>query len=40
MIEVYKILGGFEETDEVKKSKEGWDVQEVMIGNCLKSVLI
>jgi len=40
MIEVYTILRGFERTDEVKFSKEEWDVQEGMTGNCLKSVLI
>jgi len=40
MAEVFKILRGFKGIDEVKKSKKGWDVQEGMIGNCLKNVLI
>jgi len=40
MIEVYKMLRVFEGTDEVTFSKEGWDAQEVMIGNYLKSVLV
>jgi len=40
--EVYEILRGFEKTDEVKKIQRslGWDVQQGMIGNCLKRVLI
>jgi len=38
MVEVYKML--IEGTDEVKKSKEGWNVEECIIGNCIKSVLI
>jgi len=37
MGEVYKILKGFERTDELKKSKEGCDVQEGITGNCLKA---
>jgi len=31
MIEDYKILRGFEGTDEVRFSKEGWELQEGMI---------
>jgi len=40
MIKVYKILWGSEGTDEVTFFKRGVEVQEGMIGNCLKSVFI
>jgi len=40
MIEVYKILRGFEGTDESNFSKEEWDARKGVIRNCLKNGFI
>jgi len=40
MVEVYKMLRGFEGTDEITNFQKWWDVLEGMIRNCLKNVLI
>jgi len=40
MIEVYRILRGFEEQMRHAFSKEGWKLPEGMIFNCSRSELI